>query len=92
MRTAISSHPEGRPPPSSLVPISAFREMFRRTQQLYASAIIRGQAAGEFKEGDEQAKARFLVGHIQGMRVLGKTGVSRADMIALVDTALIILS
>jgi TetR/AcrR family transcriptional repressor of nem operon len=66
--------------------------MFRRTQQLYASAIIRGQAAGEFKEGDEQAKARFLVGHIQGMRVLGKTGVSRADMIALVDTALIILS
>nr|WP_314576587.1 TetR/AcrR family transcriptional regulator [uncultured Pseudomonas sp.] len=66
--------------------------MFRRTQQLYASAIIRGQAAGEFKDGDEQAKARFLVGHIQGMRVLGKTGVSEADMIALVDTALSILS
>jgi TetR/AcrR family transcriptional repressor of nem operon len=66
--------------------------MFRRTQQLYASAVIRGQAAGEFKEGDEQAKARFLVGHIHRTRVLGKTGVSRADMIALVDTALIILS
>jgi TetR/AcrR family transcriptional repressor of nem operon len=66
--------------------------MFRRMQELYASAVIRGQAAGELKEGDEQAKARFLVGHIQGMRVLGKTGVSKADMIALVDTALIILS
>jgi TetR/AcrR family transcriptional repressor of nem operon len=66
--------------------------MFRRMQQLYASVIIRGQASGEFIEGDEQAKARFLVGHIQGMRVLGKTGVSEADMISLVDSALSVLS
>lgn len=67
------------------------QRMFQRTRQLYASAIIRGQAAGEISEGDEQAKAHFLVAHIQGMRVLGKTGVCETDMIALVDTALCIL-
>lgn len=59
--------------------------MFRRTQQLYASAIIRGQAAGEFSEGDEHATAHFLVCQIEGMRVLGKTGACEADMVALVE-------
>jgi TetR/AcrR family transcriptional repressor of nem operon len=67
------------------------RRMFQRTEQLYASAVIRGQAAGEISEGDEQAKARFLVCQIQGMRVLGKSGASEADMVALVDMALCIL-
>lgn len=62
--------------------------MFRRLQQLYAGAIVRGQASGEFREGDEQALARFLVCQIQGMRVLGKTGASESDMLALVDIAL----
>jgi len=65
--------------------------MFRRLHQLYASAIIRGQAAGEIREGDELALARFLVCQIQGMRVLGKTGTDEADMVALTDSAMRIL-
>ncbi|CAM3475457.1 TetR family transcriptional regulator [Rouxiella silvae] len=65
--------------------------MFRRLQQLYAGAIVRGQANGEIPERDEQVMARFLVCQIQGMRVLGKTGAPEADMIALVDCAMRIL-
>lgn len=65
--------------------------MFRRLQQLYAGAIVRGQAKGEIPERDEQIIARFLVCQIEGMRVLGKTGAREADMIALVDCAMRIL-
>ncbi|EEF25160.1 conserved hypothetical protein [Ricinus communis] len=53
------------------------RTMFERLQTLYAAAIVRGQANGEFAERDPQAMARFLVCQIQGMRVLGKTGSLR---------------
>jgi len=59
--------------------------MFRRLQQLYAGAIVRGQASGEIRAGDEQAMARFIVIQIQGMRVLGKTGASEAEMIDMVE-------
>ena len=65
--------------------------MFRRLQQLYAGAIGRGQASGEIPERDEQALARFLVCQVEGMRVLGKTGVSEADMLALVDNTMRVL-
>ena len=65
--------------------------MFERLQQLYAAAIVRGQAGGEFAERDPQALARFLVCQIQGMRVLGKTGVTEADMVTMVDNALRVL-
>jgi len=65
--------------------------MLRRLHQLYASTIIRGQADGEIREGDELAAARFLVCQIQGMRVLGKTGASEADMLALADSTIRIL-
>lgn len=65
--------------------------MFRRLQQLYASAIARGQADGEIAPGDARALAQFLVCQIQGMRVLGKTGVPEAEMIAIADTAMRIL-
>lgn len=65
--------------------------MFRRLQQLYATAIVRGQASGEIPERDEQALARFLVAQVQGMRVLGKTGMTEADTVAMVDTAMLIL-
>ncbi|TFW16811.1 TetR/AcrR family transcriptional regulator [Duganella callida] len=67
------------------------RGMFERLQQLYAAAIVRGQAGGEFPERDPQTMARFLVCQIQGMRVLGKTGVAEAEMVALVENALRIL-
>lgn len=62
--------------------------MFRRLQQLYAAAIVRGQASGEFPERDEQALARLLVCQVQGMRVVGKTGATKADMVAVVDASL----
>lgn len=67
------------------------RAMFERLQQLYAAAIVRGQAGGEFPERDAQALARFLVCQIQGMRVLGKTGAAEAEMVAVVDNALRVL-
>lgn len=65
--------------------------MFRRLQQLYAGAIARGQADGEIAAGDAQRLAQFLVCQIQGMRVLGKTGVPEAEMIAIVDIAMRLL-
>lgn len=65
--------------------------MFRRLQQLYAGAIARGQADGEIAAGDAQVLAQFLVCQIQGMRVLGKTGVPEAEMNAIVDTTMRIL-
>jgi len=67
------------------------RAMFERLQQLYAAAIVRGQAGGEFPDRDAQALARFLVCQIQGMRVLGKTGAAEAEMVAVVDNALRVL-
>lgn len=66
--------------------------MLQRTRQLYASAIIRGQAAGELGEGDEQEMAHFLVCQIEGMRVLGKTGATEADMVALVERSMRVLN
>lgn len=65
--------------------------MFRRLQQLYAGAIVRGQASGEIPAHDEQSMARFLVCQIQGMRVLGKNGVSEADMVAMVKNTMRVL-
>lgn len=62
--------------------------MFRRLQQLYAQAIARGQASGEIAPRDPQVLAHFLVCQLQGMRVLGKTGVPEAEMVAIVDTAM----
>ncbi|MRS97095.1 TetR family transcriptional regulator [Ralstonia pickettii] len=65
--------------------------MFRRLQQLYAGAIVRGQASGEISEQDEQVLARLLVCQVEGMRVLGKTGVPEGDMLALVDRTMRLL-
>ena len=65
--------------------------MFRRLQQLYAGAIVRGKASGEIAEQDEQVLARLLVCRVEGMRVLGKTGVPEADMLALVDRTMRVL-
>ena len=64
--------------------------MFERLQQLYVDAIVRGQARGEFPQREAHAMARFLVCQIQGMRVLGKSGVAEAEMTAIVEDALCI--
>ena len=66
--------------------------MFRRLQDLYASAIARAQALDEIDPGlDERTLARFLVCQIQGMRVLGKAGADRDETRAMIDLALRVL-
>lgn len=63
--------------------------MFRRMQDLFAAAVIRGQAAGEIpRDYDERAIARLLLCTVQGLRVLGKTGPSENEMAEVVDVAL----
>jgi len=76
------------------VEISALiSRMFRRMQDLFAAAVIRGQAAGEIpRDYDERAIARTLLCAIQGLRVLGKTGPSEQDMAEVVGTALRVLA
>jgi TetR/AcrR family transcriptional repressor of nem operon len=65
---------------------------FRRTQDLFAAAVIRGQSSGEIsRDHDERAIARAFLVTIQGLRVLGKTGPSERDMTEVVETALRIL-
>ena len=67
--------------------------MFRRLEDLFAAAVIRGQAAGEVpRHYDERAIARQLLCTIQGLRVLGKTGPSERETTEIVDQTLRILS
>lgn len=71
---------------------AVIERMFRRIQDLFAATVIRGQLAGEFPRGvDERAVARMLLCVIQGMRVLGKTAPSEAEVTSLVDCALTVL-
>jgi len=66
--------------------------MFRRIEDLFAAAVIRGQAAGEIAEAqDERAIARLLLCTVQGLRVLGKTGPSEQATTQIIDLALRIL-
>jgi TetR/AcrR family transcriptional regulator, transcriptional repressor for nem operon len=63
--------------------------MWRRMQDLFAAAVIRGQADGEIAETlDERALARFLLCTVQGLRVFGKSGPSEAEMAEVVEAAL----
>ena len=67
--------------------------MFRRIEDLFAAAVIRGQAAGEFpRDHDERAIAKQMLCTIQGLRILGKTGPSEQDTAAIVDQTLRILA
>lgn len=67
--------------------------LLRRLQDLFADAIVRGQKAGEFGEHlDAQAIAHFIVSQANGMRVLGKAGSSRKQMLANVDLVMKLLS
>jgi TetR/AcrR family transcriptional repressor of nem operon len=63
--------------------------LFRRMRDLFAAAIIRGQASGEIPQNhDERAIARQLHCTMQGLRVLARTGPSEQDMTDIVDQAL----
>jgi TetR/AcrR family transcriptional regulator, transcriptional repressor for nem operon len=69
------------------------KRMFRRIQDLFAAAVIRGQAAGEIpRHYDERAIARLMLCTIQGLRVLGKTGPTEAETREVVEAALRLLS
>jgi TetR/AcrR family transcriptional regulator, transcriptional repressor for nem operon len=67
--------------------------MFRRIEDLFAAAVIRGQASGEIPRAyDERAIARLLLCTVQGLRVLGKTGPSEQELAELVDVAVRVLA
>jgi TetR/AcrR family transcriptional repressor of nem operon len=52
-----------------------------RVQELFASAIRQGQAAGEIRANEApEALANFLFGIIQGLRVMTKTAESRTEL------------
>lgn len=67
--------------------------LYRRLQALFAATIIKAQDLGEIDSSqDEQTLARFLICHIQGMRVLGKAKTDIVDMRAAASLALKVLS
>jgi TetR/AcrR family transcriptional repressor of nem operon len=66
--------------------------MFRRIEDLFAAAVIRGRAAGEIPTThDERAIARHLLCTVQGLRVLGKTGPAERDMAQIIDQTIRVL-
>lgn len=61
----------------------------RRNETLLAALIREGLADGSIPpQVDPAVTARLLLCLIQGMRVVGKTGMTRKDTLALVDAAL----
>jgi AcrR family transcriptional regulator len=64
-----------------------------RNETLLADLIRQGQSDGSIGAGlDSEATARLMLCLVQGMRVLGKTGRSRAEMEAVVETAMKVLA
>jgi TetR/AcrR family transcriptional regulator, transcriptional repressor for nem operon len=58
------------------------KRLFSRLQALFAATIAKGQAAGEIaNRSDPEVIAHFIVSHAQGMRVLGKVGSRRDEML-----------
>lgn len=62
---------------------------FDRNEKLMAELIEQGQADGSIPAGiDSKATARLMLCLLQGMRVIGKTGRTRAEMAAVVEVAM----
>lgn len=62
---------------------------FERNETLMAELIRQGQDDGSISPGiDGKATARLMLCLLQGMRVIGKTGRTRADMAAVVEVAM----
>ena len=60
-----------------------------RSETLLADLVRKGQADGSITSDiDAQAAARLMLCILQGMRVIGKTGRTRAEMDAVADLAL----
>jgi TetR/AcrR family transcriptional regulator, transcriptional repressor for nem operon len=63
------------------------RAMFRRMEDLFAGALLRGQEAGEIgPQRDVRALARFLVTTIEGLRIYGKVQTPGRSLSDIVDT------
>jgi TetR/AcrR family transcriptional repressor of nem operon len=60
-----------------------------RTVEQLVAAVLRGQAAGEFKADlDENSVGKFLLCMMQGLRVLGKVNVGDDDLTPIVELAM----
>jgi len=68
------------------------RQVMRRSQLIFRSALERGQAQGEFSPGlDCEAAACLLVVSVAGMRVICKTSPKQKEIRGVVDLILSIL-
>jgi len=66
--------------------VDLIKRLFARLQDLFAVAIARAQAAGEIEnDRDPKITAHFIVSHAQGMRIFGKVGSRRDDMMKNID-------
>jgi TetR/AcrR family transcriptional regulator, transcriptional repressor for nem operon len=64
----------------------------RQTETLMVDLIRQGQTDGSISTGiDNKVTARVMLCLLQGMRVIGKTGRSRQEMMAVVDGAMKLL-
>jgi len=62
--------------------------MFRRMEELFVEAIVRGKASGELDESkDERALARFMVLTIQGIRLMSHMRPERRQLAEAVEVA-----
>ncbi|HEV2676971.1 MAG TPA: TetR/AcrR family transcriptional regulator [Aliidongia sp.] len=67
--------------------------MFRRMEDMFAAAVLRGQASGEIPpDRDDRIIAKHLLCTVQGFRVLGKAGLTEQDAADIVDQTLRLLS
>jgi TetR/AcrR family transcriptional repressor of nem operon len=65
------------------------RASFRRRQQFIASLILQGQEDGSIaKHVDREGTAWLMLFLFQGLRVVGKTGVTRKELLAVVSAAM----
>ena len=63
--------------------------MFAGICHLFSDAIQRGKDAGEInKKADSAALAQVLLCLIQGMRAVGKTGLTKVDATSMIDCAM----
>jgi len=66
--------------------------MFAGVQNLFSDAIERGKNAGEIKKMvDSAVLAQFLLCFIQGMRAVGKTGLTKVEAKSMIDCAMTLL-
>jgi AcrR family transcriptional regulator len=69
------------------------RASFRRRQEFVATLILQGQEDGSIgRHVDPEGTAWLMLFLFQGLRVVGKTGVTRKELFALVNSAMKTLS